>query len=85
MRRLIEIATERRVTIVMFMVAIVFLAVFKRIESVAWSVGGLLALGISLMLGIRLYRKVLARQAGQDDAPDADPTMGAVQSVEPGR
>lgn len=42
----------------MFMVAIVFLAVFKRIDSVPWAVGGLLALGISLMLGIRVYRRM---------------------------
>lgn len=55
----------------MFMVAIVFLAVFKRVTSVPWAVGGLLALGISLMLGIRLYRKVLARSA----SPSAGPTL----------
>ncbi len=45
----------------MFMVAIVFLAVFRTTMSIAWGVGGLLGLGVSLMLGIRLYRKVRAR------------------------
>ena len=42
----------------MFMVAIVFLAVFKSALSIAWGVGGLLGLGLSLMLGIRLYRRL---------------------------
>jgi putative membrane protein len=42
----------------MFMVAIVFLAVFRTTMSIAWGVGGLLGLGIALMLGIRLYRKI---------------------------
>jgi putative membrane protein len=45
----------------MFMVAIVFLAVFKTGMSAAWGAGGLLALGVSLMLGIRVYRKIRAR------------------------
>lgn len=44
----------------MFAVAIVFLAVFRSALSVAWGVGGLLALGITLMLGIRLYRRIRA-------------------------
>lgn len=58
----------------MFMVAIVFLAVFKRIDSIPWAVGGLLALGVSLMLGIKLYRAALAKRAStstpvaEDDA-----------------
>jgi putative membrane protein len=47
----------------MFMVAIVFLAVFKTTLSIAWGVGGLLGLGIALMLGIRGYRAILARKA----------------------
>lgn len=47
----------------MFMVAIVFLAVFKTAMSVAWGVGGLLGLGVALMLGIRGYRAVLQREA----------------------
>lgn len=42
----------------MFMVAIVFLAVFRSAMSIAWGVGGLLTLGLSLMFGIRLYRKL---------------------------
>lgn len=42
----------------MFMVAIVFLAVYKSAMSIAWGVGGLLALGLSLMFGIRLYRRI---------------------------
>lgn len=42
----------------MFMVAIVFLAVFRTTMSIAWGVGGLLGLGVSLMLGIRFYRKL---------------------------
>ena len=45
----------------MFMVAIVFLAVFKSALSIAWGVGGLLGLGLSLMLGIRLYRRIRSR------------------------
>ncbi len=49
----------------MFAVAIVFLAVFKSAMSIAWGVGGLLGLGLSLMLGIRLYRKLRTR--GQDE------------------
>jgi putative membrane protein len=44
----------------MFMVAIVFLAVFRTTMSIAWGVGGLLGLGVSLMLGIRVYRKLRA-------------------------
>ncbi|KIG16689.1 Protoporphyrinogen IX oxidase [Enhygromyxa salina] len=47
----------------MFMVAIVFLAVFRSALSVAWGVGGLLILGVSLMLGVRLYRKIRERSA----------------------
>jgi putative membrane protein len=46
----------------MFMVAIVFLAVFRTTMSIAWGVGGLLGLGVSLMLGIRLYRKLRDRK-----------------------
>lgn len=42
----------------MFMVAIVFLAVFRTAMSIAWGVGGLLVLGVSLMVGIRVYRKI---------------------------
>jgi putative membrane protein len=45
----------------MFMVAIVFLAVFRTAMSIAWGVGGLLGLGVSLMLGIRFYRKLRSK------------------------
>ncbi|PRP92382.1 hypothetical protein ENSA5_49520 [Enhygromyxa salina] len=47
----------------MFMVAIVFLAVFRSALSIAWGVGGLLALGVALMLGVRVYRKIRERGA----------------------
>ena len=46
----------------MFAVAIVFLAVFKSALSIAWGVGGLLGLGVTLMLGIRLYKTIRARK-----------------------
>ncbi len=49
----------------MFMVAIVFLAVFRSAVSIAWGVSGLLGLGLSLMAGIRIYRKLLTRAAGE--------------------
>jgi putative membrane protein len=49
----------------MFMVAIVFLAVYKTALSIAWGVGGLLALGVVLMLAIRVYRKRLAKPLGE--------------------
>lgn len=54
----------------MFMVAIVFLAVFKRVSSVPWAVGGLVALGITLMMGVKLYRRALARAAKDEKAQD---------------
>lgn len=41
----------------LLLVAIVFLAVFKSLTSVAWGVGGLLTLGVILMVAIRLYRR----------------------------
>ena len=53
----------------MFMVAIVFLAVFKSAISIAWGVGGLLGLGVTLMLGIRLYRAILAKQEPNQEPP----------------
>ena len=67
----------------MFMVAIVFLAVFKRVDSVPWAVGGLLALGVSLMLGIRLYRRVLATASpsSADAAPADGDSAARVSSV----
>ena len=42
----------------MFMVGIVFLAVFRSAMSIAWGVGGLLTLGITLMLAIKGYRRI---------------------------
>jgi putative membrane protein len=47
----------------MFMVAIVFLAVFRSALSIAWGVGGLLTLGVALMVGIRVYRKIREGEA----------------------
>jgi putative membrane protein len=52
----------------MFMVAIVFLAVFRTTMSIAWGVGGLLGLGVSLMLGIRFYRKIRSRETRTNQA-----------------
>lgn len=46
----------------LFMVAIVFLAVYKSAISIAWGVGGLLALGLTLTLAIRLYRAIRERE-----------------------
>jgi len=37
--------------------AIVFLIVLKNTMSMVWGIGGLIGLGISLMIGIRLYKK----------------------------
>lgn len=51
----------------MFMVAIVFLAVFRSALSIAWGVGGLVILGVTLMLAIRLYRKL--RERGEQAQP----------------
>lgn len=45
----------------MFMAAIVFLAVFKTTMSALWGAVGLLALGVTMMMGIRLYRRVRER------------------------
>lgn len=56
----------------MFAVAIVFLAVFKSALSIAWGVGGLLGLGVSLMLGIRLYRTIRTREAARATASDRE-------------
>ncbi|MEM6293216.1 MAG: CopD family protein [Myxococcota bacterium] len=57
----------------MLMVAIVFTAVFKSAMSAAYGVAGLLALGISLMVGIRAYRKSRERADGAAAAtPSAD-------------
>lgn len=45
----------------MLMAAIVCLAVFKTGMSALWGAVALVGLGVSLMLGIRFYRKVLQR------------------------
>lgn len=47
----------------MLMVAIVFTAVFKVAMTAAYGVAGLLALGLSLMFGLRAYRKFRERSA----------------------
>lgn len=60
----------------MFAVAIVFLAVYKSAISIAWGVGGLLGLGLTLMLGIRLYR-ALRRDPGPPQSEPATPTEPA--------
>ena len=44
----------------MFMVGIVFLAVFRSAVSIAWGVGGLLTLGITLMVAIKAYKRARA-------------------------
>ena len=59
-----------------FMVAIVFLAVKKTSISALWGVLGLIALGVSLMLGIKLYKRILAR-AG-DPTPSSTDTGASV-------
>ena len=50
-------------TIILF--AVVFLAVTKSATHWIWGVVGIILLGILLMLGIRLYRKI------QEKNPDA--------------
>jgi len=51
----------------MIAAAIVFLAVFKSAMSAIWGAAGLLALGVLLMLGIRLYAKIRARGAASPE------------------
>ena len=46
----------------LFMVAIVFLAVFRSALSMAQGVIGLIVLGVTLMLGVRLYKGVRERR-----------------------
>ncbi len=53
----------------LLMVAIVFLAVFRNAMSAVWGMVGLLALGLSLMFGIRFYRRVRS-----DELPKAPPS-----------
>ena len=52
----------------MLMVAIVFTAVFKSAMSAAYGVAGLVALGVSLMIGIRAYRARLDRAKAPQSA-----------------
>lgn len=54
----------------MLMVAIVFTAVFKAAMTAAYGVAGLLGLGLSLMFGLRTYRKFRTRGAASP-APSA--------------
>jgi protoporphyrinogen IX oxidase len=53
MRIINEVAT-------LFLVGIVFLVVLKQTLSLLWGVLGLVLLGVSLMLGIRLYKRLRA-------------------------
>jgi putative membrane protein len=50
------------------MAAIVFLAVFRSSMSAVWGALGLLGLGIALMVGIRVYRRI--RAASETSAAD---------------
>lgn len=55
--------TSRRLRILnegatMLLVAIVFVAVFRNGISALWGMGGLLALGVTLMVALRLYERV---------------------------
>ncbi len=59
----------------MLMVAIVFTAVFKSAMSAAYGVAGLLGLGISLMVGIRAYRK--SRERSEVAVPTSAPSVDA--------
>ncbi len=56
----------------MLMVAIVFTAVFKSAMTAAYGVLGLLGLGISLMVGIRTYRKT--RESAESSPGATRPT-----------
>ena len=67
----------------MFMVAIVFLAVKKTSISALWGVVGLVLLGMSLMLGIKAYKRILGRS--QDATPTSTPTEPAQQPGEGAR
>lgn len=51
MRIINEVAT-------LFLVGIVFLVVLKQSLSLLWGVLGLILLGVSLMLGIRIYKRI---------------------------
>ncbi|MCH6198759.1 CopD family protein [Aquiflexum sp. LQ15W] len=51
-------------TILLF--AIVFLIVLKSLISVVWGIGGLLILSITMMLGIRWYKKVREKNQSEN-------------------
>ncbi|MCR9160508.1 MAG: CopD family protein [Nannocystaceae bacterium] len=55
----------------MLMVAIVFTAVFKSAMTAAYGVMGLLGLGISLMVGIRAYRRAREKASPAGSSPTA--------------
>ncbi len=55
----------------MLMVAIVFTAVFKLAMTAAYGVAGLLGLGLSLMVGLRTYRKLRERASSSEPRPSA--------------
>ncbi|MGH1339959.1 MAG: CopD family protein [Nannocystales bacterium] len=57
----------------MLMVAIVFTAVFKVAMTAAYGVAGLLGLGLSLMFGLRAYRKLRERTASTPTPPESTP------------
>jgi len=63
----------------MLMVAIVFTAVFKSAMTAAYGVLGLLGLGVSLMIGLRAYRKARGRSEGAAGAaaPEAPPSRSS--------
>ncbi len=65
----------------MLMVAIVCLAVFKTSLSALAGVLILLGLGVSLMLGIRLYGRSLERAKPQVTAPSADADVAGTAPV----
>lgn len=55
----------------MLMVAIVFTAVFKVAMTAAYGVAGLLGLGLSLMFGLRTYRKFRGRARSAPTPPSS--------------
>ncbi len=64
----------------MLMVAIVFTAVFKSAMTALYGVLGLLALGVSLMVGIRAYRRVRERGAVAATLPKTDAPRASTSS-----
>ena len=62
----------------MLMVAIVFTAVFKSAMTALYGVVGLVTLGVSLMLGVRAYRR--ARERTEDAPAPSDPKPSSLGS-----